>query len=533
MTEGYEKANAKALRKKRGLFWSRCIDCGTLQSNDVRSVIRAVHELSGTRSGQLYRKVDEWLESGSRMTGDVAGAELVRQRSENASQMLPCVACRRPLIRSGAMGMSLYTQTPSDPEQTLATNAFGPSPKATAVADRVAAAESTSTTSRKRPVLKGIGISFGVLAIIGMIADQEESENAESAENIPSSSVPSSSEPAASTLPSTTTTTIPTLSVSDLPVVADPAGNVDAIKVLQALLDASCCATTIDGRWGQETQASLDTLNDSLGTAAAGLDAELWEEVLSRSLLIIDGNRSTPIQGLSVPAQAIPLPSTDPSKYSYILAGSTTGTTVTEWFVERYEGTDLPGWSWCTRRSLNDLPRFLWWNESDGMTGPLLELNVRDSRAGRVDITVSTTQGNLRDCAGYSPPPTTTTYRASSNSLTVSSDRYRYQDYGLSWQWRPTGTYENRSPKRIIYSEVVWTISLPELGISQRYFESIEDEIPAGGSISIMDNKWFTLDIYDPKQSLIGLELGGGSIVIFPEVRYIMFEDYTEYGIPY
>lgn len=96
---GYEKQNEKALKKKRGLFWSRCIDCGTVQSNDVKEVIRAHHVLAGNKWGKLFRAREAAIESGNRLTGDHAAAELAKQNRQRLDGLMPCIACGRPLAR--------------------------------------------------------------------------------------------------------------------------------------------------------------------------------------------------------------------------------------------------------------------------------------------------------------------------------------------------------------------------------------------------------------------------------------------------
>ena len=91
----------EGVEKEAGIYWSRCIDCGTVQSNDVKEVIRAHHVLSGSKWGKLFRAREGAIEWGNRNTGNHEAAELAKQNRQRLDGLMPCVACGRPLARGG------------------------------------------------------------------------------------------------------------------------------------------------------------------------------------------------------------------------------------------------------------------------------------------------------------------------------------------------------------------------------------------------------------------------------------------------
>jgi len=99
----FDKENRKALKKKRGLFRSHCLDCGYLNAVDVQLMIRVLNERQGTRAGRLARWADRQIEEGSRLTGRHAAAEAARLNRENLSRHIqggiPCAMCGMPLMR--------------------------------------------------------------------------------------------------------------------------------------------------------------------------------------------------------------------------------------------------------------------------------------------------------------------------------------------------------------------------------------------------------------------------------------------------
>jgi len=323
--------------------------------------------------------------------------------------------------------------------------------------------------------------------------------------------------------------------------------------VLQRLLTATCCARGDDGVWGPKTQESLTQLRSDLGLDEGGLDSQLWEAVLGRPPVWSEEIITSVVGGLPIPTNAVLLSSAESSAAHYLIAAATTRLDVYSWFSDAARGKDFAPWQWCSVElgpATGDVTTLKWWQETGSSAGPLLTLVIRDMGAGRVDIRIAETgSATVSSCSGYqkSEPTetasgsteshTTATTRApkpnrSLSDLFVSSDRYRYDDDGVNWKWRPTGTYVNRSNSRIIYAEVVWYIEDIPTGQRVKYWEPVETEIPAGGSIDIMRGLWFPLSILDTKQQYLGVMLGGSTISIYSEVRYIMYEDYTTVGTP-
>jgi len=324
----------------------------------------------------------------------------------------------------------------------------------------------------------------------------------------------------------------PTVSLSGLPTVLNPEGDQDSIAVMQRLLTATCCERGDDGIWGEKTQESIDELRLSLGLDLGGLDDDLWNAVFETDYEELEPVNSE-IAGVNVPKRAVLLEADSEERiFDYTIAGNSDLESITEWYNEIHLGNNLSNWYWCAHDTGRAKHEYWWWKKESATRGQVLKLIVRDLGMGRVDLKLLETQGPLVGCEGYVAPPTTTIPVRGSSDIEITYDQYRYQDAGLNWQWRPVGKYRNTSGSRIIYSEVIWRIKDLDTYTSASYFESIETEIPAGGSISIMNGRWFTLKITNLDHSIIGLSLGSGSISITPEVRYIMYDDYTTWGTP-
>ena len=99
----WEKENQKALKKGKGLYRAKCIDCGHLNVLDAEIVVRVIRERSGSTAGKLARWADRQIEEGSRMSGNHSAAELAKQNRMTLSNQiqygLPCANCAEPLVR--------------------------------------------------------------------------------------------------------------------------------------------------------------------------------------------------------------------------------------------------------------------------------------------------------------------------------------------------------------------------------------------------------------------------------------------------
>lgn len=342
---------------------------------------------------------------------------------------------------------------------------------------------------------------------------------------IPATSVAPETTKSPTTAPPRTTTTLAQRPrVDDLPLAELGSTDSDAVKVAQALARRVAANVSVDGVWGSQTQQAVDLLRADYGLEVGGLDAQLWEAILSSPT-------SEPLQPIAGPAK-IQLPKTaiyldaEASGYNtslasrFVLPFKTSPGVIASWIRSNNPPTAIGDWRWCESIS-NQFTHLtlVWWQRS----GRQLSVSVVNQRAGRVDIEVVVEEGtNPEGCQGAS---------RTSSDLNIDSVRYRYRDRFLDWEWRPTGTYTNTSDTTIVYYEVVFEITWLYV-YSANYVQRIDRPLRPGQTAEIMRDRWFTLRIMDPDQQQIGLGLGNTGISYNSSVRYLEFEDGTTYGTP-
>ena len=279
-------------------------------------------------------------------------------------------------------------------------------------------------------MMKGRVLALVVLAV-ALVGSACGSSDSEGVADVPTTTS-STTSTTTSTTTTTTTTLPPSLETWDLPKAQSPEADGESIRVLQRILDATCCSTSVDGAWGPRTNQATIELRQSFGLAeGGGLDDDLWMALLER----VDPGTSdcsspcfeqvdTAYGRLPLPASSIELPASGGATARYVIAAQTDSEEVWDWY-RSYEGNNsVANWDWCRGVEINDhVAEASWWKRTSSDLGDVLTITLTDVGAGRVDLAIYRGEDDVSACRGWTapttttrPPPTTTATPSSSGS---------------------------------------------------------------------------------------------------------------------